>query len=232
MKKIIFILLVLVLVIFAFLFIKNNLIENSNQVVSVADNAEQPITDVEKNENISYLIKNVSDPEFKYYDDKVSIDYVSKNGDKKVSFLGLIEEARNPGSYIYLNNEKIGESDGVGVLGGSFSGNNKYFIFRTVGIIGAQQMIDYSYYFVDIENKSFKYINYPKISEQDVSVQSDPFIESFDWVDDDSIKIRFFFVEGDNIAGQTYRVSPVEVWQYNLDTDKYTYIETLPEEGN
>ena len=55
-------------------------------------------------------------------------------------------------------------------------------------------------------------------------------ISSYDWNDDNSLDITSYvvYVGGDDTSPY-HRVSPVEVWRYNLSSGTYAFIKDLPE---
>lgn len=233
MKNKLFLTILLIACILAcFFFLRNNYYGPKKQVgiinnISVGVNDEVIFPDNNLN-GIEYQILGESDPTYKIFNDDKGI--IFSNSGHEIKFLGLIEEARNPGTKIYLDGSLIGETDGVGLSGSSFSSNGKYFIYRTIGYTGAQHEIDSDYYVIDVQNKKIIYISNPKISLEKFSqFEVDPYIEMYDWISDKEIKITFFFIDSDNFFGRTYRVSPKEIWQYDIETGEYRFTETLPE---
>ena len=59
----------------------------------------------------------------------------------------------------------------------------------------------------------------------------DAFIESYTWTKDDILMVVLYPVTVDtsNKNPVTYRESPKEFWRYDINTKKYTFLQTLPE---
>ena len=143
-----------------------------------------------------------------------------------------VDENKNSSYAFYVNNEKIGEISFVDVLENVFSGNYKYMIFRTVSVCGST-CASYDIYALDFFNKKIIEISAPKT----VSDFSGPnqyntvstYETDFSWLNDKTAQMTFFFVNSDSTDGLTYRVSPKEIWQYDIETGEYRFTETLPE---
>ena len=157
------------------------------------------------------------------------------SGTAAISFEGSIAQARNPGSNVYLNNIKIGEVEGWGIVMGSFSSDNKYFAFKTVSICGAG-CEDYNLHLIDLDNKVMLNVFPPRKEADfggDTSNYQDeivrPFIESYEWNQPDLLNVVTYFIGQDKENAKTYRVSHKEEWSYNLNSKTYTFIQALPE---
>lgn len=164
-------------------------------------------------------------------------EFASKNGDT-ISFTKLTGEryeARNSTFEVRVNNTKIGQFSGVSRSIPSFSIDSKMFVFRLLTGCGASCFNTYIEV-VDLINPKILNISTPrkyqdyKIEKSRSGIEIEPFIESYTWFGSDKLKIMFYFIAFDNNMGaKYYRVSPKEVWQYNLITGQYTLLETVPE---
>jgi hypothetical protein len=161
------------------------------------------------------------------------ISFTSTKGDV-IKFIGAIEKARNPGSNLYINDTKVSTVDGQGVLENSFSPDNKYFSFKTRSICGAgcENTTLYITYLLDKKSTVVlpprKQKDYLGDTSKYVDKVAKPFIESYSW-DKDALKITFYFVGVDKVDGKSYRISEKQIWNYNLQTNQYTLIETIPD---
>jgi|SRR5690348_3548086 hypothetical protein len=164
-----------------------------------------------------------------------------------VTFKEFSTGSRNPSAYVYLNGEKIDQGDYINVNGqnvrriievggeGSdfdFSVNDKFFAFRTQWQSGCCAL-DFAIFVLDINNKVIFQINPPK-REQDYHGPKEsptqsifPVIESYEWNKDSSLILTFYFAGYFN-DDKYYRISPKEIWRYDLSTKQYTFLKNLP----
>jgi hypothetical protein len=166
------------------------------------------------------------------FSNKTPIIFKSNSGSASAVFEGALTETRNPGSTLKINDVATGNVDGVGVIDGSFSPDNRYFSTRTVSMCGAGCWTS-TVYVADITNSKLQTILPPRMSDEYngdtagyLDKKAEPTIESYVW-DGNSLKITFFFLGRDKATGKTYRISSKEIWKYNLITREYSLIETL-----
>ncbi len=90
------------------------------------------------------------------------------------------------------------------------------------------------YYSVNLSDKTIAQIGPPhKVPDysglkEEPGQQITPVIESYEWSNDNSLKVIFYFVGYFNDS-KYYRISPKEIWRYDLNTKQYTFLQTLPE---
>lgn len=174
---------------------------------------------------------DIKSEKIQYFSD-IPISFRNPRTSVIVSLRGTTQEARNPGSNLYLNENKIGEIEGRGILSPSFSPDNKYFGFIATGICGAN-CSTFDVYVLNLLNNKLFFVNPPK-DERNFEEKShlgyvvNPYIESYSW-SGDTVKVTFFFVGIDGQNNKSYRISPKEVWSYDLNTGQYIFLETLPE---
>lgn len=150
------------------------------------------------------------------------------------SFRGVTNQARNPGSTLFINDTRIGNVEGMGTLESSFSPDNKYFSVRTLSVCGVG-CINSMLYVADILNSKLIAITPPYTSKdykgdtsQYVDRVAEPFMESWSW-DGSDLKIKIFFVGTSKSDGKTYRISNKEIWKYDLVNKKYTLLQVVEE---
>jgi hypothetical protein len=179
---------------------------------------------------VHVLVGSFGSKELFSFTDRGGLTFTDSVTHTTVSISGIAHQARNPGSLVYINNVNIGEIGGSGLASGSFSPDHKYFAFLGWGIWGGGTMFDM--YAVDLSNKEINQVAPPRKETDFQKVESDlgflpnPYIESFAW-DGNGFNLTFFFVE-DN-GTDIYRISPREVWHYDLRDKKYNLLDTLPE---
>ncbi len=167
---------------------------------------------------------------------RLTSPFVNTSTKVAISFKKVDTGTRNLAADIYVDQVKVnGKYDEVGGQGESlfsFSPDNKYFAFRTRWQSGCCAS-DFGIYVIDLTAKKIIEINPPQ-REQDYSGQKEsptqsifPLIESYGW-DNGALKITFYFV-GFSSDEKYYRISPKEIWRYDLTTKQYTLLETLPE---
>ncbi len=137
-------------------------------------------------------------------------------------------QPRNPTQGVYINNNKIGEFVAEDISMPIFSPDNRYVIFKTMGSCGAACRYLYTYA-VDLASSSISAIPTPRSEEEYKGEKSEtedvvPYIESYVWKDENILRvISYFVVDGDT------RTSPKEIWDFNIATGKYTFVQTIPE---
>ena len=139
--------------------------------------------------------------------------------------------SQNPGYGVYLDGKTIGTLSGRALDMPLFSSNGGYFVFDDRNTCGAGCNF-FSLYIVNINSGELINIQPPQKSEDysgDVSQYRDkaqPFINSYSF-NGDTLDVNFFFIGVDKEDGNTYRISQEELWSYDLDTKKYTFIKYL-----
>jgi hypothetical protein len=168
--------------------------------------------------------------------------YTVPNSTKTISFhYDDSVQSRNPVLDVYLDNQLIrpvGKGltvNGYGPVNGVFSPDNKYMAFLTQGVCGGF-CANYDLHIVDIANATM-FAAHPPRKISDFPGNATPYVYvipyiSYEWNQDDSLSVTFFFV-GDILEGRDniteYRISPKELWRYDISTNKYTFLQTLPE---
>jgi len=129
----------------------------------------------------------------------------------------------NGGAYVYLDQKKIGSVGGAGASLFSFSPDGQYLALRAIYRSGAFQST-FELNVIDIMNEKIIRIQLPQ-------GKLDAFIESYTWTKDDILMVVLYPVTVDtsNKNPVTYRESPKEFWRYDINTKKYTFLQTLPE---
>lgn len=143
----------------------------------------------------------------------------------------------------YVNNKRVGEVQTGFESLFAFSPDDKYFGFRTQYQYGASGFGD-QLRIVNLSANTMTVVqppqiearNYPKSKFNpqisDTSTLS-PRIESFIW-DGDGINVTFYFVVSGEYNPKTNklpycRVSPKEIWRYDLTTKQYSLLRILPD---
>lgn len=138
----------------------------------------------------------------------------------------------------YLNGENVGEVDAgwVGFFG--FSSDNKYFGIRVASTLGAAATY-YGITVLDLVNKKAINIQAPSVTSstpQPPNYETFPVIASGSWGNDDTLNVTAYMAVSDyndqTHQSTEYRISPVEVWQYNLTTGSYTFLQALLERSS
>jgi hypothetical protein len=117
----------------------------------------------------------------------------------------------------------------------SSSPDNKYFAFRSRVVSGcASACHNFYMYIADLVGKRLTHVSPPR-REQEYSGQKEspteivmPFIESYTWNTDDSLNVTVALVTTED-GSSYFRISPKEIWRYDLATKQYALVETLPE---
>lgn len=138
-----------------------------------------------------------------------------------------VDVNRNMTYDLFIGDKKIGEISALEIYNTIFSPDQSLLLFQTNEVCGAECAVS-TLYLVDFNNQNLKEISTPKSSDEyegfDKYNLVYPFIDKYSWTSEDMFKINFYFLKSG-----VYRVSPIEVWEYNLNTEKYNFIETLPE---
>lgn len=131
---------------------------------------------------------------------------------------GALQQARNPGSEVYVSGTRIGEIEGAGLVSSTKSHTGKRVLLETIAYSGAADSAR-MYYLVDLETKTVSRIMSPKTAfDGDISGLQDkvakPVLVFKAW-DGENPEFSLFFVGSVQGSGQRVRVSAEEVWVYN-----------------
>ncbi len=141
-------------------------------------------------------------------------------------------------SEVYVNDRDAGQTSGQDVEVIGFSPDGKYFGFRTiqgVGCCSSDMLLNVvnttsstgTIISIRPPREEGDYIGTKEIPNQAVS----SIIESASWNNDDSLSV-IFYCGGYSSDNEYYRISPNEIWRYDLATKKYTLIQTLSESSS
>ena len=143
-----------------------------------------------------------------------------------VSFRGVVEEARNSGSNLYIGDTPVGPVQGFGIVDPTFSPDGRYFGFIETSICGGTCQ-SYDIYVVDLSAGTLSLMDSPLPSMTD----NDPFLESFTWNSKNAFTVVAYLTKFDETSPSEFtRISPKQLWQYDLSTGKYTFVKDLPEQ--
>lgn len=131
---------------------------------------------------------------------------------------GALQQARNPGSAVYVSGTRIGEIEGAGLVSSTTSRTGKFVLLETIAYSGAADSAR-MYYLVDLETKTVSRIMSPKTAfDGDIRGLQDkvakPVLVFKAW-DGENPEFSLFFVGSVQGSGQRVRVSAEEVWVYN-----------------
>lgn len=133
---------------------------------------------------------------------------------------------------VTLNNQKMGEIGGEGFGMNAFSLDKRYYSIRSRGSVGCASMCqDTSIYVLDLKDKKVFDVQYPMngydFPKSLSKAANSKFIESYSWKENNIINLTTFLVSIDTKS--TNRISPKQIWEYNIATKQYTLIQTLSE---
>jgi hypothetical protein len=169
--------------------------------------------------------------------------FVSTLNHHTVSFKDVVaqdvaHQSRNPVYKLLVDQEEAGETMAQDILQPTFSPDESYFAFRTMSVCGAT-CLDFNVIAVDVSDNTLTTIRSPRKEKDYAGERSglgytiNPFIDSYTWESDHVLNLIFYFVGTtyhEEDRSETYeRVSPKEVWQYDLTTNEYAFVKTLPE---
>ena len=158
-----------------------------------------------------------------------------KTGDKITLIFNKEYSGRNP-VYDIIYKENIIGSAMYNFNFHQCSSNKRYCIKTDISFCGAA-CVSKSVGIIDLNNLSgvslkplyqdTSVIYKDRTSLKDIS-NSQYFIESEKWIDDNTMELTAFYIL--SMSNGYYRVSPKQIWQYDILTDKYTLIKTLEDE--
>lgn len=133
--------------------------------------------------------------------------------------------AQNPSSYIYANLKKVGEISGYSSMA-SFSPDNSHFaVLQTTDEGCAGDCFGFSISVVDL-------INGTMITLEPQPYPHDEYIESYVWDSNNAMDVTSYEIAYSGGSRTTnpdyYRVSPKDVWRYDLTTGSSTLISSTP----
>jgi hypothetical protein len=131
---------------------------------------------------------------------------------------------------LFVNQKRVDQLVGESISMRSFSPSNNYFAFRSQAKLGAATA-KFTLHVVDLVNLVDIGIEPPRSNPTGLPAGGQdviPFIGKYAWSGDHAVDITFYFVSFDQ-QGTYYRISPAEIWHYDLSTGSYTLATTLPE---
>ena len=152
-----------------------------------------------------------------------------------VSFKNFVSGRGGYTADVYVGTKKAGIVAGRAIAQSVFSSDNQYLALRLVADLGAADIEDT---FIDIFNLKTATssvikspLRVPNQGPTDKFIAVGPYIESISWEASDSLDVVSYAI-GFAIIDRNYtyyRVSPKQLWRYDLSTRTYTLLETLPE---
>jgi hypothetical protein len=132
---------------------------------------------------------------------------------------------------VYLNKKNIGQVEvGPAEAQFGFSPDNKYFTWRNQ-LDGGGGSFNYEIDVINLATEKIITINQPVVSFSDPNIDATESVsglmESYVW-NGGAINVIFYFV-GTEADGKYYRLSPKQIWRYDLMNGGYTLFQTLPE---
>jgi glycopeptide antibiotics resistance protein len=146
----------------------------------------------------------------------------------------MAHQARNLTYDVEVKGKVIGQAGGQGLSMFGFSPNGKYFAFRSRSVLGCAAMCqDREMYLIDLETLEVKFLSTPSLGEGNAVNKDREYsdveevIDNYSWMDDSEMDITAYAVGlgTDNL----YRITPKQVWRYDLTTGMFTLLRTLPE---
>lgn len=163
---------------------------------------------------------------------QISSYYINKNtGDRIFLIPNYDFQVRGiPNADYYLNGEKIVDGGAADIID-KCSSNGNYCIVLSSYISGGVEHKTMALF--DLKNKKLaaigiqprdKNIIYSDLSEGEMAESID-FIDLYKWIDNNTLELTAFYILP--MSGGFYRVSPKQIWQYNVLTKEYTLIKTI-----
>lgn len=160
--------------------------------------------------------------------DFLQLTLFSTSTNSTITFNELNLGSRAPDYAVNINGKKVGQFNGYVQFEPELSPNGKYLSLQATSPCGAT-CESYEVVVADLTNQTLINVEPPistKIGEEM------PVISSYAW-DGDTLKVIAFLVSSsydDTTQNLTYfRITPKQVWQYDISTQKYTLIQSLPE---
>ena len=238
MKKRFLILGLIIAIICIALFIGKNIFYKATSNVPIPSSVPEGTLDSKSISPTLTKIKEVFDLRTFAEGESPNRTFVNQSNDLVVFFKMLTDiahQARNPTYDILLNQNRVGEIVGQGIVVTGFSPDNKYFAFRTRSVTGCSGICqDFNAFVVDITTRKVIQIPFPSSMEGLVNNPVDfidiiQFININNWQDNKSLQVTSYLVGIDKNDGNAYRISPIETLNYDLSTEQYTPTEALTE---
>ena len=159
--------------------------------------------------------------------------YTNTSTGAVISFKNFAPQAHYATEDIYLNGKDIGQIAGSSMVPFGFSPDNRYFVFRTQQSSGCCDE-NFTLHVIDLSNVTGNDISIPPPRQEGdwkqdgVNYPTVPstYIEPYKW-DGGTLQIIFYYIAGS--GSQFDRISPKELWSYDLGSKQYTFVQTLPE---
>jgi hypothetical protein len=154
----------------------------------------------------------------------------------EISFQERSTGARNSATDIFIEGEEIGTISGQDAAIFSSSPDGNLFSFRYRAQTGCCSSNFYIYVIDTIKNNLIRVsppgLNYSS-NEIEFRQKAFPVIESYEWENISTLKITAYFsaflADGTVVGYHYYRISPKEIWRYDLMNGQYILLETLEE---
>jgi len=173
------------------------------------------------------------------YYDITSLPFTDPESNITVTLRESPLQARNPGANLYIGATLVGDVEGMGITASAFSPNGRAFSFIETNICGAV-CEGFDVYLLNInqqklvmlpptptESSEAKRLN----DESPRGYEAYTYISSIAWAPDSSaLDVTSYVVDYESSPNGYYRISPIRVWRYDLATQTYTLVQTLPEE--
>lgn len=159
--------------------------------------------------------------------------YTNTSTGAVISFNNFAPQAHYATEDIYLNGKDIGQIAGSLMVPFGFSPDNHYFVFRTeqsggccderftIHVVGLSNATSSDISIVSPRQEGdWKQdgVNYPTVPST--------YIEPYKW-NGGTLQVIFYYIAGS--GSQFDRISPKELWNYDLRSKQYTFVQTLPE---
>jgi hypothetical protein len=215
MKKIILGLVVLVVVIFIAIYFY----PKSEPIQTTTQNSTSTASEASSTNVIHDLI-NVAG-----FTDRPSFPIVNTTTKDAISIQDSGLGGQNPDYYIYVNQKKVGEIGGYQSMP-SFSPDNNHFAILDAYDEGcAGNCFGFNIPVINLLNDTM-------ITLEPQPAPHDEYIESYSWDGDNAIDVTSYEItySGGSLTTNPdyYRVSPKEVWRYDLTTGSSTLISSTP----
>jgi len=165
-------------------------------------------------------------------------DYVSPSKKVVVSFgppsKDEAHKTRNSGLSVFIDKNKVGEVSGQGVSVFGFSSDEKYFVSRSRAVSGcAGNCQNFYLNVINIIDRNIVNINIPPINtyiDKEKFSDTTVYPEKVYWNQNGNLEIIAYTVGLEKDTGKLYIISPKEIWDYDLTSNSYTFVKTLPDD--
>lgn len=235
MKKYIVALIVILIIVLGAILWKTNLFtknieDGSSEIITNEELTNSEVDIRSKQEENSVFKKQISISGEVVFINEATGDKIYLKRNRELS-------GKNPIADIYLNNDRIGEITEYSVFINQCSYNQRYCIITSESF-GAET-ITKIVKIIDLVDKKLidtwllpqdETIIYPNMSS-DKRVDTFSFKGEYKWISDNLLEIIAFYilpVFSNESETKYYRVSPKQVWQYDLVSNQYSLIKTTP----